>query len=104
MTQQSIGPLGQINRTLCQEEDHWDSHSQKESFQQDHQEALEDSQAGEDHLEEDFPMQDQEEEETPEEGWTSWWEIHLECSREYKQKLSTSLLNGSFMSALTSSI
>ena len=102
--QQFIGPLGQINRTLCQEGDCQDSHFQEEDFQQDHQEAMEDFQVVEVCLEEDFPMWDQKEEETPKEGQTSWWEIHLKCSREYKQKLSTSLLNGSFMSALTSPI
>ena len=100
MTQQFIEPLGQINQTLHQEEDHWDSHFQEEGFQQDHREAVEDSQAVEAHLEEDFPMWDQEEEGTPDKGQTNWWEIHLKCSREYEQKLSTSLLNGSFMSAL----
>ena len=35
-------------------------------------------------LEEDFPMRDQEEEETPEEGQISWWGIHLKCSQEYE--------------------
>ena len=99
-----IGQLSQTNWTLCQEEGCQDSHFQEEDFQQDHQEAVEDSQAEKVRLEEDFPMRDQEEEETPKEGQTSWWEIHLKCSREYKQKLSTSLLNGSFMSALTSPI
>ena len=100
--QQFIGPSGLINQTLCQEEDHRDSHFQEEGFQRDHQEAVEDSQVEEVCLEEDFPMWDQEEEEIPEEGQTSWWETHLKCSREYEQKLSTSLCNGSFMSALTS--
>ena len=54
---------------------------------------------GEVRLEEDFPMQDQEEEETPDEDQTNWWETHLKYSWEYKRKLSTSSLNGSFMSA-----
>ena len=72
--QQSIGPLGQINQTLCQEEGHPDSHFQKEGFQQDHREAVEDFQAVEVCLEE-FPMWDPWEEETPDEGQTNWWEI-----------------------------
>jgi len=46
-------------------------------------------------------MQDPQEEEM-EEDQTNWWEIHLQCSQKYKQKLSTSLLNGSFTSVLTS--
>ena len=83
-------------------DNHQDSHFQEEGFQQGHQEEVEDSQAVEVHLEEDFPMWDQKEEETPDKGQTSWQEIHLKCSQEYEQKLSTSSLNGSFMSALTS--
>ena len=54
--------------------------------------------------EEDFLMQNLEEEEMLDEDQTSWREIYLKCSWEYKQKLSTSLLNGSFMSVLTSPI
>ena len=102
MTLQFIGPLGLINQTLHQEEGCQDSHSWEENFQQDHQEAVEDSQGAEARLEEDLLMRDQGEEETLKEGQTSWWEIHLKYSREYEQKLSTSSLNGSFMSALTS--
>ena len=101
MMQHSIKPLNQINQTLHQEEDHQDYHFQEEGFQQDHQEAVEDSQVVEVCLEEDFPMRDQEEKEIPDKGQTNWWEIHLKYSWEYEQKLSTSLLNGSFMSALT---
>ena len=73
-------------------------------FQLDHQEAEEDSQEVKVCLGKDFPMQDLEEEGMQEEDQTSWWEIHLKCSQEYGQKLSTSLLNGSFTSALTSPI
>ena len=54
------------------------------------------------HMEEDFPMRDQGEEETLDKDQINWWEIHLKCSQEYEQKLSTSLLNGSFMLVLTS--
>ena len=68
MTQQSIGPLGQINKTLCREGDHQNSHFQKEDFWQDHQEVVEDSQRAEARLEEDPPMWDQGEEETLKEG------------------------------------
>ena len=95
-----IGQLSQTNWTLCQEEDH--QNSWEEDFWQDHQKVVKDFQEVRVHQEEDFPMRDQEEEETPDKDQTSWWKIHLKCSQEYKQKLSTSLLNGSFMSALTS--
>ena len=41
--QQYIGPLGQINQTLHQEEGHQDFHFQEEGSWQDHQEEVEDS-------------------------------------------------------------
>ena len=63
--QQFTRPLAQTNQILCQEEDHQDSHFQEGDFQQDHQKAVEDFQEEEAHLEEDFPLWDQEEEETP---------------------------------------
>ena len=103
-TQQFTGPLAWINQTLCQGGDLQDSHFQEGDSQRDHQEAVKDFQEVEAHLKGDFHMWDLEEEETPEEDQTNWWEFNLKCSREYEQKLSTSLLNGSFMLALTSPI
>ena len=102
--QPSTGPSAQINQILCQREGHWDSHFWEGDFQQDHQKAVKDFQKVEACLKEDFSMQNQGEEETLDKDQTNWWEIHLKCSQEYKQKLSTSLLNGSITSVLTSLI
>ena len=97
MMQQYTGLLAQTNQTFHQKEDHQDFHFQKGDFWWEHQVVVMGSQEVKVHLEQDYPMQNLEEEETLNKDQTSWWEIYLKCSREYEQKLSTSLLNGSFM-------